>query len=56
VVIAVGRVIEHEQRKGRDRNLLSAAEGGKEARGLETAPRARVSRPVLHETILNSPR
>jgi hypothetical protein len=36
----------------RDRNLLSAAEGGTEASSPETAPRAGLQPPVLHETIL----
>jgi DNA mismatch repair protein MutS len=39
----------------RDRNLLSAAEGGAEVSGPESAPRASLGPPVLHETILNPP-
>jgi len=39
----------------RDRNLPSPADGGEEASSPETAPRARVPRPVPHETILNPP-
>jgi len=35
--------------------LLSAGEGGKEASGPETAPRAVLQPPVLHETILTPP-
>jgi len=38
-----------------DRNLLSAAEGGAEASGPETAPRAGLQPLVLHETIHSPP-
>jgi len=35
--------------------LLLAAEGGAEASGPETAPRASLGPPVLHDTILKLP-
>jgi hypothetical protein len=35
--------------------LLSATEGGAEVSGPETAPRASLRPPVLHQTILNPP-
>jgi len=38
-----------------DSDLLSAAEGGAEASGAETAPRARLPGPVRHETIPDLP-
>jgi len=43
------------EERSRDRNLLSAAEGGREVGCPETAPRARLRPAMPHESILNRP-